>query len=708
METKIILSMIVKNESKIINRCLASVLPVIDAAVISDTGSDDDTKKQIHDFFVSHSFLRYLVIDQVFTNYGNNRTLAFQSAKEFILTQNCETQLIRSTLENVLLHSHIFSTEKETIKSLILEFLELKEWFLEKSFALILDADMVLILPLSPLKRHWKEDLQDGDMFFVKQKESSFTLWNPRLLRLSKSWICKGFAHEYWITSPSPDASCKIKQLDSCWISDYNDGGNKKDKFTREIRLLLTQFNLEPKNKRLSYYLGNGYYGIGDLDQAIFWYKKRVKHSSNDLEEQWHAKYMIARIHYEKKTRYEALHSLLEAYNLRPWRIEPLALLIKIYRESKKYFIALLFCRVAQRIEFSAHEFLFVEHDLYQYEILQEISYLAFFVHEKEMGLNACEKLRFNVKIPHSVQRQALQSLHFYADRWEMKEVGDFLVGLRSGKIGHPTFVLVPKTFLISKEVRARDICFETICCLIVPVYTGLPSVRFVISFRSLTLDFIFYESEIENIGGQVREGKVICYQDCLYYLFYPSSKTICYQSKIRFVASKFIFQTPQVIQTDIPTYKNLVPFPWYSGTGILSHLLTLNPPQYFAQNQLVSGKKVLIQAEFSLLAGPLFWENSGWLVVVEDAKDFFRFLLYDEKFQKLEKMTYPFRFEKLSNNDNIEASLHIADSCLVLLICNSKESKISLRCLDLKQVNHALRCFTVESLSNQWQNFYL
>ena len=48
---KICLNMIVKNESKIIERLLQSVLPFIDNYCICDTGSDDNTIDVITEFF---------------------------------------------------------------------------------------------------------------------------------------------------------------------------------------------------------------------------------------------------------------------------------------------------------------------------------------------------------------------------------------------------------------------------------------------------------------------------------------------------------------------------------------------------------------------------------------------------------------------------------------------------------------------------------
>ena len=48
---KIVLNMIVKNESKIIVRLLQSVYKLIDAYCICDTGSTDDTIEVIETFF---------------------------------------------------------------------------------------------------------------------------------------------------------------------------------------------------------------------------------------------------------------------------------------------------------------------------------------------------------------------------------------------------------------------------------------------------------------------------------------------------------------------------------------------------------------------------------------------------------------------------------------------------------------------------------
>ena len=73
--------MIVKNESKIIVKCLDSVLPFIDYWVICDTGSTDGTQTVIETYFKEKEIEGELYND-VWVDFAHNRTLAFQRVKD--------------------------------------------------------------------------------------------------------------------------------------------------------------------------------------------------------------------------------------------------------------------------------------------------------------------------------------------------------------------------------------------------------------------------------------------------------------------------------------------------------------------------------------------------------------------------------------------------------------------------------------------------
>ena len=62
---KIVLNMIVKNESKIIVRLLESIVDFIDGYCICDTGSTDDTIEKINTYFNDKNVKGYVFKTQI-------------------------------------------------------------------------------------------------------------------------------------------------------------------------------------------------------------------------------------------------------------------------------------------------------------------------------------------------------------------------------------------------------------------------------------------------------------------------------------------------------------------------------------------------------------------------------------------------------------------------------------------------------------------
>ena len=77
---KIVLNMIVKNESKIIIRLLESVYEFIDSYCICDTGSTDNTIELINNFFDDKKIEGYVMKHQ-FKNFGYNRNWSLNKCK---------------------------------------------------------------------------------------------------------------------------------------------------------------------------------------------------------------------------------------------------------------------------------------------------------------------------------------------------------------------------------------------------------------------------------------------------------------------------------------------------------------------------------------------------------------------------------------------------------------------------------------------------
>ena len=74
------LCMIVKDEAHVIERCLSSVLPVIDHWVIVDTGSTDGTQKKIKDFF-DRNGVEGTLHESKWVDFGTNRPFEIVAQK---------------------------------------------------------------------------------------------------------------------------------------------------------------------------------------------------------------------------------------------------------------------------------------------------------------------------------------------------------------------------------------------------------------------------------------------------------------------------------------------------------------------------------------------------------------------------------------------------------------------------------------------------
>ena len=79
MSKTICLCMIVKNESKIIEKCLNSIVKYLDYWIIYDTGSDDNTQEIILNYFKKKN-LKGELFNSKWINFGYNRTELIKTA----------------------------------------------------------------------------------------------------------------------------------------------------------------------------------------------------------------------------------------------------------------------------------------------------------------------------------------------------------------------------------------------------------------------------------------------------------------------------------------------------------------------------------------------------------------------------------------------------------------------------------------------------
>ena len=394
-EIKICLCMIIKNESKIIKRCIHAAIEAadIDAICICDTGSTDNTVEELKNekwsipFHIAHDE------SQKFVDFGTNRTLSFTTARKY------------------------------TTKTL--------HWDPLQSYALLLDADMVLKRGES----FDKSKLNDYG-YMIYQVNGNLIYENVRLIRFAEEWVCREKTHEYWSCATPQKHSMQKLELEFLHIDDQNDGGCKLDKFQRDIRLLSSTIEEDPTNHRAYYYLGQSYEGCSDFKNAIHYYEERRNFMDKFPEEAWYALYAIGKcyltwyeISNDKKEKQilmqKGTFAHLQAFEERPHRAEPLWALSYFYRVIGKQQLSYMFAMQGLKIGFPSNDILFVDYTVYQYQLIYELSIVCYYSLEKyakRFGLFFCDYLIMNYfqstksKVPQHIYENALSNTPFYVE----------------------------------------------------------------------------------------------------------------------------------------------------------------------------------------------------------------------------------------------------------------------------------------------------
>jgi glycosyltransferase involved in cell wall biosynthesis len=217
----IILNMIVKDEVHVIERCIKSVLPFIDAAVIVDTGSTDDTQEQLA--MLLHD-LPHAVLSQDWVDFGYNRTQAFWKAVDYAGPKR-------------------------------------------PGYALIIDADEELL----PCPGFTFDGMPVCDGYAIWQAQGASKFLQPRLLNLGAPWVYQGMVHE---VAECLGGNGTRGILNTCTITGHFDSArNKKgaQKYLDDAAVMETM----PETPRNVFYKAQCYRNAGHLETALGLYERR-------------------------------------------------------------------------------------------------------------------------------------------------------------------------------------------------------------------------------------------------------------------------------------------------------------------------------------------------------------------------------------------------------------------------------------------------
>lgn len=367
----ILLSMIVKNESRILQRCIESCLSIVDGISICDTGSTDNTVEIIEENIKK---LKGLCHKHEWKNFGHNRSLSIEACRE------TATKL---------------------------------GFPLDQTYALLMDADMKLVVS----KDFQKQQLKDAG-YTIIQKNGSLSYHNTRFVKLSLPWKCIGVTHEYW-----GGDGCHSTKLDTLYIDDVNDGGAKADKYERDIRLLTQGLIDEPENGRYMFYLAQSYKDSGNQEKAIEYYKKRVD-VGGWYEEVYYAMYQMGICYQRLGKESDMLYWLTQAYQHHQGRAETLYELANYYRLKGKNALSALYAFHALMIPYPKNDLLFISPDVYHYKCHEELSISGYYVSNlKDHSMKSCDILLTKEGIPEHSRELAKRNILFYVKNVEWDQV---------------------------------------------------------------------------------------------------------------------------------------------------------------------------------------------------------------------------------------------------------------------------------------------
>lgn len=317
----ICLNMIVKNESKVIQRCLNSVKPLIDYWVIVDTGSTDGTQELIRECMKDVPGELYQSSWMNF-EYNRNEALAFARGKG--------------------------------------------------DYLLFIDADEYLGCAEDFTKPYLTKDFY----FATVKQPNGIDYRRTLLINNHLEWEWQGVLHE---AVQSPQAMTFEVLAGIINFSNTEEGFRSSDpkKYYKDAVVLEEALKQDPNNSRYVFYLAQSYANAHEFELALQNYEKRATMGGWDQEVFW-SLYCAAKLQaILQKLPEIVIQSCCRAYEFRPTRAEPLYQLAHQYDRMGEHSLGYMIARLALSIPVP-DDVMYVEKWVYEYGLLSQLADCAY------------------------------------------------------------------------------------------------------------------------------------------------------------------------------------------------------------------------------------------------------------------------------------------------------------------------------------------
>jgi tetratricopeptide (TPR) repeat protein len=361
--------MMVKNEEPVICETLKSYVEGgIDAYFIFDTGSIDNTTDVTKKYLQERGVQNAVFVQEPFIDFSTSRNRALELA------------------EKQFPKAHFFLMPDA-------------EWRIENPQKLLAFCEL-----------HKNDPEQAYQLRMVR--DNVYDYYTSRLMKKGARFV--GAVHEV------VNAHARVKvssDVHFYWHRSHYGLEKSRERWLRDIKLLLKSFDQNPHDPRTAFYIAQTYACLENWHKARDWYSRRISMEGWD-EENFVARQRLADVYERLSDWHSALAMYLDTYAFRPTRAEPLVCLAQHYWDSGEYDLCYLFARRASEIQYPKNDILFIEKELYDFTRHDLLGRVAWYVADYERGEQATQQA-----INARPKKEYLhENLRYYIERKRIKK----------------------------------------------------------------------------------------------------------------------------------------------------------------------------------------------------------------------------------------------------------------------------------------------
>lgn len=351
---RISLVMIVKNEERVLRRCIESVRPITDEVIVCDTGSTDSTRA-------------------IAREYGTVYEIPFT---DFVQTKNAALQLANG------------------------------------DYILWMDADEYVVEGLEKLGQHADAGVTAVNARIVEGRGEivANTYFRPRLWKNDGSWAFAGPGVHEVPCGPGEvtfDGSIVVRHDHS-----HREPTSYVERFREYVTILTDHLTQHPDDTRAMFYLARTYKDLQNNVEAITWYERYLAQNSGFRDEQWQAAYDIAQCHKADGEYDLALETLARARQIDPRRAEAWMVQGAIFFELQDWEEAIGCYEKARSLPFPDDVVLFIDPRAYDELPIEQLVLCYDKLRRYREALVLAEKL-----VEMGIDERRVSNLHWFRSR---------------------------------------------------------------------------------------------------------------------------------------------------------------------------------------------------------------------------------------------------------------------------------------------------